>query len=93
MEAVNNYIIVRKDSDALMKGGIILPSFRERNGEIGFPFSGVVESVGDEVDDIKVGDHIVFDDLCAPWVIDDADNKSLILIMKDTDIIGILDGQ
>lgn len=93
MIAVNNYIIVRKDSDALMKGGIILPSFRERNGEVGFPFSGVVESVGDLVSDIHTGDHIVFDDLCSPWVIDDADNNSLILIMKDTDIICILNGQ
>lgn len=93
MIAVNNYIIVRKDSDALMKGGILLPSFRERNGEIGFPFSGVVESVGEKVSGVCTGDRIVFDDLCSPWIIDDADNGSLILIMKDTDIICILNGQ
>lgn len=92
MEAVNDYIIVRKDSDELVRGGIILPSFDKRDEVIGFPFSGVVESVGDMVSVVKVGDHVVFDDLCSPWIIDDEDDNKRLLIMKDCDIIGILNG-
>lgn len=92
MEAVNNYIIVKKDSDELVRGGIILPSFNKQDGVVGFPFSGIVESVGDMVSDIKVGDHVVFDDLCTPWIFEDIDEKKRVLIMKDSDIIGILNG-
>lgn len=92
MEAVNDYIIVRKDSDELVRGGIIMPSFNKQEDVIGFPFSGIVESVGDKVSDIKVGDHVVFSDLCSPWILDDEEEKKRLLIMKDRDIIGILNG-
>ena len=93
MEAVNNYIIVKKDSDEVARGGIILPSFRKNDdGNVGYPFTGIVASVGDLVSSVKPGDHIVFNDLCSPWIIQDVDRKIQVLIMKDKDVIGVLNG-
>ena len=89
MFAVNNYVIVRKDHTAAEVHGIILPFERklEKNG-IGEPFTGVIESKGDMVTLVSENDHVVFYDLAQPWIIEDG--QDLILVMKESDIIGIL---
>jgi len=90
MIAVNEYIIVRKDRPETNYHGIILPYVSDfKNNEIGAPFTGKVESVGDMVTLVKENDHIVFYDLSRPWIISDKDD--LILIMKESDVIGILE--
>jgi co-chaperonin GroES (HSP10) len=90
MIAVNDYIIVRKDRPETVYHGILLPYVSDfKNNEIGYPFTGRVESAGDLVTLVKKDDHIVFYDLSRPWIITDKDD--IILIMKESDVIGILE--
>ena len=90
MKAVNNYIIVRKDHPETEYHGIILPFVSDfKDNAIGEPFTGKVESAGDMVSLVKVGDRIVFNDVMNFWMMREEDD--LILIMKEKDVIGILE--
>ena len=89
MIAVNDYVIIRKDHPESSRNGIILPYVKDLvNNEIGAPFTGTVESAGELVKLVKEKDKVVFNDLSRPWII--ADKEDLLLVMKETDIIGIL---
>lgn len=89
MIAVNDYIIIRKDRPERSKSGILLP-FEDLSGNnIGAPYTGVVKSVGDLVTLVKENDRILFDDLSQPWAI--LDKEDLILILRECDVIGILE--
>ena len=91
MIAVNDYIIVRKDRPQKNNCGLILP-FEDINDDgIGAPYTGIVESVGDLVVNVKEHNRILFNDLCQPWILFDKDD--LILIMRESDIIGILEDE
>lgn len=90
MIAVNDYVIIEKDRPEKMRGGLLLPVTDVSGNNIGAPYTGVVNSVGDSVSLVKENDRILFNDMCQPWIILDNDNDSVILIMKETDIIGIL---
>lgn len=91
MIAVNDYIIVRKDRPQRSSCGLILP-FEDTDGNsIGAPYTGIVESVGDLVVNVKEHNRILFNDLSQPWVLFDEDD--LILIMRESDIIGILEDE
>lgn len=89
MTAVNDYIIIRKDNPVQKRGNIYLPFEQNvtKNG-IGEPYTGTVESVGDMVTMVKNRDKVVFDDLCQPWLVED--KGDLILIIKEKDIIAVL---
>lgn len=89
MIAVNDYIIIRKDHPERSKNGILLPFEDLSDNTVGAPYTGVVESVGDLVTLVKENDRILFDDLSQPWVV--VDKEDLILILKECDVIGILE--
>lgn len=91
MIAVNDYIIVRKDRPQRSSCGLILPFDDTDGNNIGGPYTGIVESVGDLVVNVKEHNRILFNDLCQPWVLFDEDD--LILIMRESDIIGILEDE
>lgn len=89
MIAVNDYVIIRKDHPESSRNGILLPYVKDLvNNEIGAPFTGTVESAGELVTLVKAKDRVVFNDLCRPWML--TDKEDLLLIMKETDIIGII---
>ena len=84
MEATGNYILLRQDPRETMVNGIYLPN-NIRENAIGEPFSGIIESVGDAVKDYACGEHIVFDDMCRPWVVETDEYD--VIVVKDTDVI------
>lgn len=86
MEALNNYIVVRKDgAEKSASSLIILPP----SDATAPPFTGVIESVGSEVrGDYKVGDRIAYCDLCSPYILDD--EKGTVLIITEDDIVAKL---
>jgi len=89
MIAVNDYVIIRKDHPESSRNGILLPYVKDLvNNEVGAPFTGTVESAGELVTLVKAKDRVVFNDLCRPWML--TDKEDLLLIMKETDIIGII---
>lgn len=85
MKAAGNYIMLRQDPRKTSVGGILLPYAEQRGDSIGEPYSGIIESVGEDVTEYVQGEHIVFDDMCRPWVVetDDCD----LIVIKDKDII------
>lgn len=89
MIAVNNYIIVRKDHPETEHNGIILPYTADvKKNEVGAPFTGVVESVGEQVTLVSEKDRIAFNDMAGFWML--WDDRDLLLIMKEKDVIGII---
>ena len=89
MIAVNNYIIVRKDHPETEHNGIILPYMSDiKKNEVGAPFTGVVESVGEQVTIVSEKDRIAFNDMAGFWML--WDDRDLLLIMKEKDVIGII---
>ena len=89
MIAVNNYIIVRKDHPETEHNGIILPYTSDvKKNEVGAPFTGVVESVGEQVTLVSEKDRIAFNDMAGFWML--WDDRDLLLIMKEKDVIGII---
>lgn len=91
MIAVNDYIIIRKDHPREISNGIILPFEKLETNGIGEPYTGVVESVGDMVGLVKKNDRVVFNDLCQPWIIEDG--RDMIIVIKESDIISILEDE
>ncbi len=92
MEALNNYLIIRKDEAAnATPSGLILPPYTgsSSDGNVGAPYTGVITSIGSEVKgSYKVGDHVAFSDLSAPYVLDDGGGT--VLILADEDIVAVI---
>ncbi len=87
--AVNVYIILKKDRYDRTASGIYLPPKKLGQTETGEPYSGIVLSVGDEVSLVKEKDHVVFCDTCQPLMM--FDHEDTIIILRECDIIGILE--
>ena len=92
MEALNRYIIIRQDEVAnVTPSGLILPPYQNNpsNGVVGAPYTGVVTSVGSEAKGgWKVGDRVVFSDMCNPYIMDDG--NGVVLVVLDDDIVAKL---
>jgi co-chaperonin GroES (HSP10) len=85
MDAVGKYIMLRQDPRRTHIGGLFIPEIEKRDDRIPPPYSGIIESVGEDVVGYKKGDHIAFDDMCRPWVVEIDDYE--VIVFKDTDVI------
>lgn len=88
MEALNDYLIVRKDAPGRMtKSGIIVPDFE--SSPTGAPYTGVVVSVGKCVKGgYREGDRVVFSDMCDPYAVErDGD---VLLAVRETYVAAVI---
>ena len=92
MEALNNYIIIKKDSNEFVtKSGIYIPGFGANLDQpaLSPPFTGVVTSVGPKTKgNIKIGNRIVYNDLSNPYWVED-DNEFLIAVLE-SDVAAVI---
>lgn len=90
MDALNDYIILLKDkNDLITKSGIILPDFGSNPNEVAPPYSGVVLSVGWNVSHkYRIGDKLLFNELCQPYLMDTEDG--VVVIIRECDVVGTL---
>ena len=92
---LHDRVVVRRvESEEKTKGGIIIPDTakeKPQEGEIIAVGSGARDEAGKLVPlDVKAGDRILFGKWSGTEV--KLDNEEL-LIMKETDIMGVLEGQ
>lgn len=88
MEAVNDFVFIKKTNPKEKIGNIIMPFDRNIENGIGEPYTGLVISVGDEAKLVKKNDIVVFDDMCNPWLIEYLNEQ--ILVLREKDIIGVI---
>lgn len=92
MKAANDYLILDKDgSERVTESGIILPDFGQDPNKLGRPYTGVILSKGWSVSDkYKVGDRVVYDDMCGPQGFYDTENNKVYIVIREKDIAGII---
>lgn len=91
MEALNDYMIVRKDEvvRTTPSGLILAPEPSVNEGGIAAPYTGVVLSVGSEVKGgYAPGDRVAFSDMSSPYVLDDDGAPALVL--PEESIVAVL---
>ena len=91
---LHDRVLVRRiESDEKTKGGLIIPdSAKEKpaEGEIVAVGAGAKDDDGDRIPmDVKAGDRILFGKWSGTEVTIDGEE---LLIMKETDILGVMDG-
>lgn len=88
-EAVNDTIILLKDESSRMtESGIFLSEYESKNmAEIPAPFTGTIDSVGEE-NEYKKGDRIAFSDIGGLYM--KIDDKEYVVITPEM-VIGILE--
>lgn len=93
MKALNDYLILKKDGrERVTESGIILPDFGSENDNLGKPYTGVIQSKGWDVSDkYGVGDRVIYSDMCNPQGYYDTDTDEVYLVIKEKDIVGILE--
>lgn len=85
MKAVGKYIVLRQDPRQNFIGGLYIPEQIQSEKVINPPYSGVIGSVGEDVVGYAKGDHIAFDDMCRPWLVEIDDHD--VIVIKDTDVV------
>jgi chaperonin GroES len=91
---LHDRVLVRRiESDEKTKGGLIIPdSAKEKpaEGEVIAVGAGAKDDDGDRIPmDVKAGDRILFGKWSGTEITIDGEE---LLIMKETDILGIIDG-
>lgn len=88
MEALNDYLIVRKDTPGrVTKSGIFIPDFESSPG--GAPYTGVVVSVGACVKGgYSEGDRVVYNDVCDPYAVER--DGEVLLAVRETDVAAVI---
>lgn len=76
-------IVERLESEGVTKGGIIIPNNAKEK-----PIEGIVIRVSKNVKNVKKGDKVLFSKFTGNEV--KVDNK-IYLIMKEIDILGVID--
>lgn len=88
---VKNKVIVRQDPSQDKIGSFYVPQ-----GSEVWPSVGTVEFVGPTVEELKVGDRVLFQRkpssaLCRDWREGDPEGwRDLVLLVEDLDIIGVV---
>lgn len=80
----NNIIVKQDDLEEKTPSGIIINITRDRNDK---PSSGVVEAVGDKVENLRAGDHVVFGRYAGVFMKNLEDEERLLL--SETEILGV----
>jgi co-chaperonin GroES (HSP10) len=92
MEALNNYIIVKKDrSGYTTKSGIYIPGFAaSREPAASPPYTGVVASVGPCATlNVKEGDRVVYNDLSNPYWVERG--EEILIAVLETEIAAVME--
>lgn len=90
--AVNNVIILKKDRSYIKDDPSLTSDINYKSEtlqEIPAPFTGVIDSIGIEHDDYKIGQHVAFDDMGGVYI-EWGDDIEYVVITPEM-VLGILD--
>lgn len=88
--AYNNTIIIKKDRSYLKDNPNLISQFNyksETMKEMPEPYTGIIDSIGSEQSEFKVGEHVAFDDLQSLYL--EFEDEEYVVVTPEM-IIGIL---